>query len=321
MKKTTATSKKTISYVLPVYNEQEGIAAFYKELDSVTSNTPYDFEFIFINDGSKDNSRLILEGFFKKDRRVKILNFSRNFGHQVAITAGLDIASGDAIIVMDTDLQDPPKVSLKLIDKWARGKYEVVYAQRRTRIDSTLKRLAIYIYYRLQHKLADVDIPIDTGDFRLIDRKVLLELRRFNEKHPYIRGLVSYIGFNQTAVSYDREGRFAGETKYPFRKLVKLALDGIAGFSTIPLQLITRLGFIISGLSVVGIIYVLVTRLFYSELTLPGWAVMMIVIFFTSGLQFIILGVIGTYIGRIYTEVQNRPLYIIESLLSHDKNS
>lgn len=312
-------TKKLISYVLPVYNESEGIENFYKELVSSTKKLPkYNYEFVFINDGSKDDSRKKLEALFKRDKQVKIINFSRNFGHQIAITAGLDIATGDAIIVMDTDLQDPPDVSLRLIKKWENGN-EVVYAKRRTRIDSRLKRLAIYLYYRLQRRLADIDIPVDTGDFRLIDKKVLVELRRFHEKNPYIRGLVSYIGFRQTAVIYDRAGRFAGETKYPFRKLVKLALDGITGFSTAPLKLITRAGFAMSFLSILGIAYVLITRLFYAELTLPGWAVMMIVIFLSTGIEFIILGTIGSYIGRIYSQVQDRPLYIVESLVTHDK--
>ncbi len=230
------------------------------------------------------------------------------------------LADADAVIVMDADSQDPPKVSLELIDKWKEG-YEVVYAKRRTRIDNRFKLMAIYVYYRALQRMTDIKIPTDTGDFRLIDRKVLEQLHLFREKHPYIRGLVSYIGFKQGAVEYDREGRYAGETKYPFKKLVKLALDGITGFSTVPLQLITKLGFFVSLLSIVGIIYVLITRLFYSNLTLPGWAIMMIVIFFMSGIQFIILGVMGTYIGRIYSEVQNRPLYIVSNILSRDKDA
>jgi glycosyltransferase involved in cell wall biosynthesis len=307
-------NKQTISYVLPVYNEEEGIDAFYTELCKTVKKIPYEVEMIFVNDGSRDNSLKKLTAMYKKDKRVVIVNFSRNFGHQIALTAGLDIAQGDAVIIMDTDLQDPPNVSLQLIKQWEKGK-DVVYAQRRKRIDGILKKTAIYIYYRGLQKLTDFDIPLDTGDFRLIDKKVLIELRKFKEKHPYIRGLVSYIGFNQAAVTYDRDGRFAGETKYPLSKLIKLASDGITGFSTVPLQLITQLGFMLAGVSALGIVYVLITRIFYAELTLPGWAVMMIAMFFMSGMQFIILGVIGTYIGRIYAQVQGRPLYIIENII------
>lgn len=306
--------KQTISYVLPVYNEEEGIDAFYAELSKAVQKIPYEVEMIFINDGSRDKSLKKLTAIHKKDKRVVIVNFSRNFGHQIALTAGLDIAQGDAVIIMDTDLQDPPKVSLKLIDEWEKGK-DVVYAQRRKRVDGFFKKLTSRLYYRSLRRLTSFDIPLDTGDFRLIDKKVLLELRKFKEKHPYIRGLVSYVGFNQSAVMYDRDGRFAGETKYPIRKMIKLASDGITGFSTVPLQLITQLGFMLAGVSVIGIVYVLITRIFYAELTLPGWAVMMIVMFFMSGMQFVILGVMGTYIGRIYAQVQGRPLYIVENII------
>jgi dolichol-phosphate mannosyltransferase len=309
---------KTISYILPVYNESAGIAEFYKELSkAVSKNKKYNYEFVFINDGSRDDSLKKLREFHKKDRRVKVVNFSRNFGHQIALTAGIDHAKGDALIIMDTDLQDPPKVSLDLVKAWEEG-YEVVYAKRRSRIDGFFKKIAIHVYYRVQTRLANVDIPLDTGDFRLIDRKVADHLRKLHEKHPYIRGLVSWLGFSQTAVEYDRQGRFAGETNYPFKKLVKLALDGVTGFSTMPLQLITRLGFLASILSVIGIVYVLVTRIFFAELTLPGWAVTMIAILFMGGIQLITLGVMGTYIGRIYSEVQNRPRYIVADFISEE---
>ncbi len=309
---------KTISYVLPVFNESAGIEQFYKELTkAVSKNKKYNFEFVFINDGSRDDSLEKLRSFHKKDKRVKIVNFSRNFGHQLALTAGIDHATGDALIIMDTDLQDPPKVSLELVKAWEEG-YEVVYAKRRSRIDGFFKKIAIHVYYRVQTKLANIDIPLDTGDFRLIDKKVADHLRSLQEKHPYIRGLVSWLGFKQTAVEYDRQGRFAGETNYPFNKLVKLALDGVTGFSTAPLELITRLGFTTSILSVLGIIYVLITRIFFAELTLPGWAVTMIAILFMGGIQLITLGVMGTYIGRIYAEVQNRPRYVVSDFIAQE---
>lgn len=309
---------KTISYVLPVYNESAGVREFYKELSrAVSKNKKYNYEFIFVNDGSRDDSLEKLQALHRKDKRIKIVNFSRNFGHQIALTAGIDHARGDALIIMDTDLQDPPKVSLELVKEWEEG-YDVVYARRRSRIDGFFKKIAIHIYYRVQTRLANVDIPLDTGDFRLVDRKVADHLRALHEKHPYIRGLVSWLGFKQTAVEYDRQGRFAGETNYPFKKLVKLALDGVTGFSTMPLQLITRLGFFTSTLSVIGIVYVLITRIFFADLTLPGWAVTMIAILFMGGIQLITLGVMGTYIGRIYSEVQNRPRYIVSDFIAEE---
>ncbi len=310
-------SAKTISYVLPVYNESAGIEAFYKELTKAVAKSTYNFEFVFVNDGSHDDSLEKLRSFHAKDKRVKVVSFSRNFGHQIALTAGIDQAKGDALIIMDTDLQDPPEVSLQLAEEWEKG-FDVVYAKRRSRIDGFFKRIAIFVYYRIQTRLANIDIPLDTGDFRLIDKRVADHLRRFPEKHPYIRGLVSWLGFTQTAVEYDRQGRFAGETNYPFKKLVKLALDGMTGFSTMPLQLITRLGFFTSIMSVLGIIYVLITRIFFAELTLPGWAVTMIAILFMGGIQLITLGVMGIYIGRIYSEVQNRPRYIVAEVIEDD---
>jgi glycosyltransferase involved in cell wall biosynthesis len=306
---------KTISYVLPVFNESAGIVEFYEHLaKAVATNKKYDYEFVFVNDGSRDDSLDRLRTLHKKDKRVKVVNFSRNFGHQIALTAGIDHATGDALIIMDTDLQDPPEVSMKLITEWEKG-FEVVYAKRRSRIDGFFKKIAIYIYYRIQTRLANIDIPLDTGDFRLIDKKVADHLRSLHEKHPYIRGLVSWLGFSQTAVEYDRQGRFAGETNYPFKKLVKLALDGLTGFSTVPLQLISRLGYAAALLSVVGIIYVLITRIFFASLTLPGWAVTLIAILFMGGVQLITLGVLGTYIGRIYSEVQDRPRYIVANVI------
>ncbi len=309
---------KTISYVLPVFNESAGIGEFYTELTKAASkNKKYRFEFVFVNDGSRDDSLEKLKAFQAKDKRVKIVSFSRNFGHQLALTAGIDHAKGDALIIMDTDLQDPPQVSMELIAEWEKG-YDVVYAKRRSRIDGFIKKTAIHVYYRMQARLANIDIPLDTGDFRLIDKKIADHLRALHEKHPYIRGLVSWLGFRQTAVEYDRQGRFAGETQYPLKKLIKLALDGITGFSTVPLQLITRLGFFSSFLSIVGIIYVLITRIFFAQLTLPGWAVTMIAILFMGGIQLITLGVMGTYVGRIYSEVQNRPRYIVADIIADE---
>lgn len=309
--------KKLISYVLPVYNEQDGLDEFYNVLSKTLSTveSQYDFEIIFTNDGSKDNSPQILQKIFEKDPRVKVISFSKNFGHQMAITAGLDIAEGDAVIIMDTDLQDPPEASLKLIEKWQEG-FEVVYAQRQQRQDGAVKKLTAYTFYRLLDKLSEVKIPKDTGDFRLLDRKVVLELRKFRETNRFMRGLTSFIGFNQTAVLFQRDKRFAGETHYPFRKMFKLAFDGITSFSTVPLRLITQFGFYVSLISFIGIIYALIVRIFHPELTVQGTTFAIISVLFMGGVQMIMLGILGEYVGRIYQEVQQRPLYIVSSILS-----
>ena len=309
--------KKLISYILPVYNEQAGLEEFYKILSTTISSveSQYEFEIIFINDGSKDNSFRILQGIFDKDPSVKVINFSKNFGHQMAITAGLDIAEGDAVVIMDTDLQDPPEVSLKLIEKWQEG-FEVVYAQRQQRRDGTVKKLTAYLFYRVLDILSEVKIPKDTGDFRLLDRKVVLELRKFRETNRFMRGLTSFIGFNQTAILFQRDKRFAGETHYPFRKMFKLAFDGITSFSTVPLKIITQFGFYVSLISFIGIVYALVVRIFYPELTVQGTTFAIISVLFMGGVQMIMLGILGEYIGRIYQEVQHRPLYIVSSVLT-----
>lgn len=309
--------KKLISYVLPVYNEQEGLAEFYNALtkatDTISEN--YNFEYVFINDGSKDNSFSILQELFEKDSRVKVINFSKNFGHQMAITAGLDMAEGDAVIIMDTDLQDPPEASLKLVEKWQEG-FEVIYAQREQRRDGAIKKLTAYMFYRILDILSEVKIPKDTGDFRLLDRKVVLEMRKFRETNRFMRGLTSYVGFKQTAVLFNRDKRFAGETHYPFRKMFKLAFDGITSFSTVPLKLITQFGFYVSFVSFLGIIYALVVRIFYPEMTVQGTTFAIISVLFMGGVQMVMLGILGEYVGRIYQEVQNRPLYIVSSVLS-----
>lgn len=310
-------TKKLISYVLPVYNEQEGLNEFYKELTKATETVSslFEFEFVFINDGSRDDSFSILQSLFENDSRVKVINFSKNFGHQMAITAGLDMAEGDAVIIMDTDLQDPPEASLKLVEKWQEG-FDVVYAQREQRRDGAVKKLTAYMFYRILDKLSEVKIPKDTGDFRLIDKKVVLEMRKFRETNRFMRGLTSYVGFKQTAVLFKRDKRFAGETHYPFRKMFKLAFDGITSFSTVPLKLITQFGFYVSLISFIGIVYALFVRIFHPELTVQGTTFAVISVLFMGGVQMVMLGILGEYIGRIYQEVQKRPLYIVSSVLS-----
>lgn len=306
--------KKAISYVFPIYNESGNIPLLYKTMNELLKRrTEYNYEIIFINDGSRDESLELLLDVQRKDDRVIVINFARNFGHQIAVTAGLDHASGDAVIIMDSDMQDPPEVSFELIDKWEQG-FDVVYAQRRTRKDSVFKRATANVFYRLLSRLADIDIPRNTGDFRLIDRKVVDALGQFREHNRFLRGLVSYVGFKQTSVLFDRHERHAGETGYPFKKMVKFALDGILGFSWAPLKFISRAGYAMAFLSFAGVVYALCVRLFDPAATVPGWTFIVIAILFIGGIQTIMLGVLGNYIGRIYAEAQDRPLYIIESV-------
>ncbi|MCI2418678.1 glycosyltransferase family 2 protein [Saccharopolyspora sp. K220] len=309
-----------ISYVLPVYNEVDGIRQFHEELVSTVATRPeFDYEFIYVNDGSTDGSLGILQDLAKNDPRTRVVDFARNFGHQIAITAGLDHAGGDAVIVMDTDLQDPPRVSLELIDAWLGGA-EIVSARRRTRRDTAFKRATAHTYYRVLRRCAEVDIPVDTGDFRLLDKRAAEELRGFRERSRFIRGMVASMGFQQQEVLFDRDERVAGETKYPMRKMLRLAADGVTSFSTVPLKLITRMGFISLGLAMLGIIYAVTLRLFFPAITVSGWTMLMVAMLFLGGLQMLSLGVIGSYVGRIYHEVQQRPLYIVRNVISHDED-
>lgn len=312
--------KKLISYIFPVHNEEDNIPLLYEAITGEIKKfeSKYDFEIIFINDGSNDDSLNKLVELHQKDQRIKIINFSRNFGHQVAITAGLDYAKGNAVIIMDSDLQDPPSVSLDLILKWEEG-YEVVYAQRKTRKDTVFKKFTAHAFYRILEKLADIKIPKDTGDFRLMDRKVVDSINKFREKNRFMRGLVSFVGFRQTGVLFDRNERMHGKTNYPIKKMIKLAFDGITGFSTVPLKLISQFGFWVSALSVIGIIYAVIVRIFFSEITVTGTTFTVISVLFIGGVQMIMLGILGTYIGRIYSEVQKRPLYIVESIYDDEK--
>lgn len=312
--------KKLISYIFPVYNEQDNIPLLYETITKLLAqNEKYDYELLFINDGSKDDSFEALARLQAKDKRVVILDFSRNFGHQIAVTAGLDHAKGAAIIIMDSDLQDPPAVSFELIKKWEEG-YDVVYAQRRSRKDTPFKKLTASIFYRLLRRLADIDIPRNTGDFRLIDRKVVDELKKFKEHSRFLRGMVSYVGFKQVAVQFDRDERHAGVTGYPFKKMVRFAADGIFSFSVYPLKLIRNIGFFIATLSIIGALYALLMRLLLPSSVVPGWTFIVISVLFIGGVQIITLGILGSYIGRIFTEVQDRPLYSIRTILKSKKD-
>ncbi|MGC0374129.1 glycosyltransferase family 2 protein [Streptomyces sp. SAI-229] len=307
-----------VSYVLPVFNEQDGIRRFHDELvEAIDTRPELSFELVYVNDGSSDASLAILRDLAKNDPRVCVVDFARNFGHQMAITAGLDEARGDAVIVMDTDLQDPPRVSLELIDAWRDGA-EIVHARRRSRQDGLFKRATAAAYYRVLRACTEVDIPLDTGDFRLLDRRVADELRRYRERSRFVRGIVASMGFVQTEVRFDRDERFAGETKYPLRKMARLAIDGVTGFSTVPLKLITRLGFLVLTLSFAGILYALAMKVFRPDITVSGWTMLMVVVLFLGGVQMLSLGVLGSYIGRTYSEAQGRPLYIVRQVVRHD---
>jgi polyisoprenyl-phosphate glycosyltransferase len=303
-------ARRLLAYVLPVHNEADGLQAFHEALVTATLKRPdLDFEFVYVDDGSRDSSLDLLLQLRAADERVTVISLARNFGHQIAVTAGLDAAAGrDAVIVMDTDLQDPPEVSLQLIESWESG-VDVAYAQRRTRQDSPFKRGTAYGFYWLLRRLASVDIPRNVGDFRLMDRKVVAEVIRYREHDRFLRGIVSHVGFRQEAVPFDRDPRFAGSSSYPFRTMLKLAADGILGFSTFPLRLISRLGMFISFLSLLGAFFVVYVRLFEPGRTVPGWAFIAVGMFLLGGLQLLMMGVIGSYLGRVYVETQDRPLY------------
>ncbi|AKG37421.1 glycosyltransferase family 2 protein [Paenibacillus durus] len=308
--------KARYSVIVPMYNEEEVISHTYERLKEVMDRCGDAYELIFVNDGSRDRSADIIREIADRDVHVKLIDFSRNFGHQIAITAGMDYARGEAVVVIDADLQDPPEVILELIAKWKQG-YEVVYAKRLKRHGETLfKKITAKLFYRLLSRLTSVDIPTDTGDFRLIDRKVCDVLRELKEKNRYVRGLVSWVGFRQTMVEYVREERFAGETKYPLKKMIRFALDGITSFSHKPLKIASYLGFLLSFSSFVFLFFVLMQKWFTSR-TVPGWASIVGVNLLFNGIVLMILGVIGEYIGRIYDESKDRPLYIVREAVGY----
>ncbi len=301
--------KPIYSVVIPVFNEAESISEFYRRLSLAAKSAEGVWEFIFVNDGSTDDSPDLLKGFAKKDKRVRVIDFARNFGHQIAVTAGLDIAQGNAVVVIDADLQDPPEVIPELIAKWREG-YEVVYAVRSEREGETwIKEFTAKIFYRLIFQITDIKIPLDTGDFRLLDGKVVAVMRKMRERHRFLRGMASWVGFRQIGVPYRRHARFAGKTKYPFNKMMRLALNAITSFSYFPLQLATYLGFVCAIVAAMAIPIVVVMRLTGSG-AFFGQATTLISVLFLGGVQLICVGILGEYVGRIYDEVKGRPLYI-----------
>jgi glycosyltransferase involved in cell wall biosynthesis len=312
--------KIVCSVVVPVYNEEEVINVTYKRLKDVMDGLDITYEIIFVNDGSRDRTRELAMEICKNDKNIKFIDFSRNFGHQTAITAGMDYASGDAVVVIDADLQDPPEVIPEMLEKWREG-YDVVYGQRVKRQGETFfKKVTAKIFYRTLNRLTDVEIPVDTGDFRLIDRKICDALKKVDEKNRYIRGIISWLGFKSIAVPFVREKRFAGTTKYPLKKMLKFASDAIISFSHKPLKLATYFGFFLSFASFAYLIVTIILKVFSIIQTVPGWASIVAINLFFNGIILLILGIIGEYIGRIYDEAKNRPLYVIRELVNFDES-
>jgi len=305
------------SVVAPVFNEEETLSHFYERIVAVMDGLSEPYELLLVNDGSRDSSFKIMRELHKQDSRVRVIDFSRNFGHQIAISAGLDYAQGQAVIIVDSDLQDPPEVIPRLIERWKNGA-EVVYAQRARRAGETkFKLVTAALFYRLIRSITSVNIPRDVGDFRLMDRRVVDALVSMREHHRFMRGLSAWVGFRQEAVLYDRQERFAGKTKYPLMRMIHFSLDAITSFSHLPLQLATTFGFILASISLIGIIVAAFLRLFVGAIV--GQASTLILVLFLGGVQLIFLGIIGEYLGRIYDEVRARPLYIVHHVLGAEK--
>lgn len=308
---------KKISIVIPAYNEEEVLPQLYERLNNSTQDlTKYEFEMIFINDGSKDNTFSMLEELANYDKRVKVLSFSRNFGHQAAVTAGIKYVSGDAIVIIDADLQDPPELIPEMLELWENGN-EVIYGKRKSRKgESVFKVFTAKMFYKTLNSLSDVEIPKDTGDFRLVDRKVIDVINELPEHNKFLRGLFSWVGFKQYAYEYERQERMAGKTKYPFKKMMKLASDGIISFSTKPLKIVGGIGIITIILSIGILIYSLISYVFNLNELAPGWTSIMVAITLFSGVQMLSMWVMSEYIARIYDETRNRPQYIIEKKIN-----
>ena len=305
-------SHPDISVIVPIYNEEKNIPVLYKRLKDSVREISASYELLFINDGSKDASIFELMKLTEQDANVRYINFSRNFGHQIAVTAGLNYCQGDAVVIIDGDLQDPPELIPELYAKFKEG-FEVVYAKRKKRKgESFFKKVTAKLFYRILKKITTTDIPLDTGDFRLIDKKVVRYLRLMPEQNKFIRGQISWLGFNQTYVLYDRDSRKEGKTGYSVSKMFKFAMDGITGFSDKPLSLVTKLGFFISFLSFLAIIFAIYSH-FILQKTITGWTSLIIAVLFIGGIQLISIGIIGAYISRMNKNLLNRPLYIIES--------
>lgn len=303
-----------MSIIVPCFNEEQAIGECHRRLTQVLRHLDGCYEIIYVDDGSRDGTASILKDIHVSDPAVTVIELSRNFGHQPAVTAGLEAAQGEVAVIMDADLQDPPELIVKMLELWSQG-YEVVYGVRTSRRgESGFKLWTAKAFYRLINALSDVQIPLDSGDFRLLDRKAVEAMKSMPERHRLLRGMCSWIGFRQCGLAYERAPRFAGSTKYPMRKMMKLALDGILSFSTVPLRVLALIGVASAGLALLGIIYALVVRLF-THAWVAGWTISFIGLLFLGGLQMISIGIVGEYVGRIYTEAKHRPLYIARSVL------
>ena len=301
------------SIVIPVYNEQDVLPELHRQLAGLLDRLDGDGEVLLVDDGSRDNSYAMLVAMNHRDPRFKVVRFSRNFGHQVAVSAGIEIAEGDAVIIMDADLQDPPEVVLEMVQRWREG-YEIVYGVRTERNgESRLMTYGRRLFYRALRRLSDVDIPADVGDFRLVDRRAVDTFKVMRESNRYVRGMFGWMGFRHTAVEYTRAPRFAGKTHYPLKKLIRLGMDGVFGFSRVPLRIALKIGAAVATASFLAGIAAIVARLVIS-FTVPGWASVTVLVSFLGGVQLAVLGMMGEYIGRTYEEVLHRPLYVVSDV-------
>ncbi|NJR52169.1 MAG: glycosyltransferase family 2 protein [Leptolyngbyaceae cyanobacterium CSU_1_3] len=301
----------TYSLVIPIYNEEATIAELYRRVSILMDRLDAPTELILINDGSRDRSLCLIRELHDKDPRVCYLSLARNFGHQIAVTAGLNFVRGKVVIILDADLQDPPELIPDMLELWRQG-YQVIYAQRTQRKkEGWFKRLTAYVFYRLLKRLADIDIPTDTGDFCLMDRQVVDVLNAMPERNRYIRGLRSWVGFRQTSLKFERDPRFAGEVKYTFRKSFSLAINGLVSFSKVPLQISTYIGLFSAFIALIMAVLVLCWRIFVPSSPLTGITIVIMAMFFLGAVQLVSIGILGEYIGRIYEEVKNRPLYTL----------
>lgn len=306
-----------ISVLIPIYNEEKVLPYLYERLVGILEPQKLSYEIIFVNDGSEDNSLEMMKEYNKINPRAKILSFSRNFGHQTAVTAGLNFSKGKAVMIIDGDLQDPPEIIPQFIEKWKKG-YEIVYGIRKKRKEGIIKRSFYKFYYRLLRLVSKIEIPVDSGDCSLMDRKVVTILNSMPERNRFIRGLRSWVGFKQIGLEYERDKRYAGETKYPFLKLLKLGLDGIISFSEIPLKISIVLGIVISSISIIYSLYIAFNRIFNPENQIPGWTTIVVGVAFLGGIQLLVMGFLGEYIIRIFDEVKRRPLYILNSAIGFE---
>lgn len=300
-----------ISAIIPSYNEQENVGLMYERMSKVLSKISDDYEIIYVNDCSRDETLLRIKALADKDKHVKYVSFSRNFGHQIAVSAGLDVCRGDAVVIIDGDLQDPPELIEQMYEKYKEG-YKVVYARRTSRDGETwFKKFTAKMFYRILASMTSIDIPVDVGDFRLIDKVIVQHLRNMPEKSKYIRGQISWIGYKQTFVDYHRDARIYGTTNYPLKKMLRFALDGITAFSDKPLKIASGLGIFSAIVSLLALVYALVSHFCFNN-TITGWTSLILSVLFIGGVQLITIGIIGEYIARINNDVRNRPLYIVE---------